>query len=192
MPSCRPVGRDSILLASLEQAVDDLRKKLGYDMDRWQYGQAAYKHAYIRHPLSGALDEEMRRRFDVGPAPRGGYSYTVNNTGGGDIGRAYVYSGQTGGLLWTFTGEAAGDALGFSVSGAGDVNNDGYDDLIAGAYNSDAGGANAGRAYVYSGQTAGVLWTFTGEATGDQFGGSVSGAGDVDNDGYADLIIGGR
>ena len=78
------VGRDSLLLASLVQAVDDLRQKLGSNMDRWQYGQEAYKHAYIRHPLSGALDEDMRSRFDVGPAPRGGYSYTVNNTGGGD------------------------------------------------------------------------------------------------------------
>ncbi|MFC1640354.1 penicillin acylase family protein, partial [Gemmatimonadota bacterium] len=77
-------GRDSILLASLEQAVDDLRQKLGANMDRWQYGQEAYKHVYISHPLSGALDDEMRRRFDVGPAPRGGYSYTVNATGSGD------------------------------------------------------------------------------------------------------------
>ena len=77
-------GRDSILLASLEQAADDLRQKLGSNIDRWQYGQDAYKHAYIRHPLSRAVDEETRGRLDVGPVPRGGNSYTINNSGSGD------------------------------------------------------------------------------------------------------------
>ena len=77
-------GRDSVVLMSLEQAVSDLREKLGSNMDRWQYGQESYKHAYIRHPMSRAVDEATRRRLDVGPAPRGGYGYTVNNTGGGD------------------------------------------------------------------------------------------------------------
>jgi hypothetical protein len=113
-----------------------------------------------------------------------------NDAGGSDAGRAYVYSGQTSGLLWTFTGEAASDYFGYSVSGAGDVNNDGYDDLIVGAGRNDVGGEEAGRAYVYSGQTGGVLWTFTGESAGDHFGQSVSGAGDVNNDGYDDLIVG--
>jgi len=65
-------------------------------------------------------------------------------------GRAYVYSGQSGGLLCTFTGEAAYDWFGRSVSGAGDVDDDGYADLIVGAYGNDAGGIQAGRAYVYS------------------------------------------
>jgi hypothetical protein len=115
-----------------------------------------------------------------------------NDAGGADAGRAYVYSGQTGGPLWTFTGEATGDGFGWSVSGAGDVNNDGYDDLIVGARHNDAGGTDAGRAYVYSGQTGGLLWTFTGEAAGDRLGTSVSGAGDVNNDGYSDVIVGAR
>jgi hypothetical protein len=110
--------------------------------------------------------------------------------GGPFVGRAYVYSGQTGALLYTFTGAAAGDYFGYSVSGAGDVNKDGYADLIVGACQNDAGGPNAGRAYVYSGQTGALLYTFTGEAISDYFGHSVSGAGDVNNDGYADLIVG--
>jgi hypothetical protein len=113
-----------------------------------------------------------------------------NDVGGISAGRAYVYSGQTGGVLWTFTGEAAGDYLGWSVSGAGDVNNDGYADLIVGAPYNDGGGMSAGRAYVYSGQTGGLLYTFTGEASYDNCGHSVSGAGDVTNDGYDDLIVG--
>ena len=113
-----------------------------------------------------------------------------NNSGGATAGRAYVYSGQNGAVLHTFTGEAAGDKLGVSVSGAGDVNNDGFADLIVGARENDAGGNNAGRAYVYSGQNGALLHTFTGEAADDWFGNHVSGAGDVNNDGFADLIVG--
>ena len=101
-----------------------------------------------------------------------------------------VWAQCTHGELYTFTGEAAYDRFGFSVSGAGDVNNDGYSDLIVGAVWNDAGGSSAGRAYVYSGQTGGLLYTFTGEAADDRFGVSVSGAGDVNNDGYDDLIVG--
>ena len=113
-----------------------------------------------------------------------------NQAGGYDAGRAYVYSGQTGVLLWTFTGEAAEDRLGESVSGAGDVNNDGFDDLIVGAQWNDAGGDESGRAYVFSGSNGDTLHVFTGEAAHDLFGASVSGAGDVNDDGYADLIVG--
>jgi hypothetical protein len=48
-----------------------------------------------------------------------------------------------------FDGEAASDCLGFSVSGAGDVDNDGYDEVIVGAYCNDDGGEDAGKAYVF-------------------------------------------
>jgi len=113
-----------------------------------------------------------------------------NDAGGTNAGRAYVYSGETGAVLWTFTGEAAGDEFGTSVSGAGDVNNDGLGDLIVGAPENDAAGFDDGRAYVYSGQTGAVLFTFTGETDYDYFGWSVSGAGDVNNDGWDDLIVG--
>lgn len=77
-------GRDALLLRSLEEAIGDLSDKLGDDREDWLYGQARYKHALIRHPLSDAVDEETRRLLDVGPAPRGGNSYTLNNSGGGD------------------------------------------------------------------------------------------------------------
>ena len=77
-------SRDMLLLSTLEQAVDDLRQKLGRNMDDWVYGQADYKHATIRHPLSPAVDAATRARLDVGPVPRGGHGYTVGNTGNGD------------------------------------------------------------------------------------------------------------
>ena len=74
-----------------------------------------------------------------------------NDLGGDDAGRVYVYSGATGSLLRTFTGEATGDYFGWSVSAAGDVTGDGSADLIVGAERQDGGGGDAGRAYVYSG-----------------------------------------
>ena len=77
-------GRDKLLATSLEQAVVELTKKLGSDMTRWQYGQDAYHHALIRHPLSAAVRPDVRKQLDVGPTPRGGDSYTVTATGGGD------------------------------------------------------------------------------------------------------------
>ena len=77
-------GRDAVLLRSLEEAVAELRTKLGGDMGRWQYGQPDYKHATIYHPLSRAVPADLAARFTVGPLPRGGNSSTLNNTGGGD------------------------------------------------------------------------------------------------------------
>jgi len=113
-----------------------------------------------------------------------------------DNGRAYIYFG---GLVMnnvadvTLSGENAGNYFAYSVSFAGDVNGDGYDDVIAGAFGNDAGGNNAGRAYIYFGgpvmdNDADVI--LTGAADGDYFAQSVSSAGDVNGDGYADVIVG--
>jgi hypothetical protein len=91
------------------------------------------------------------------------------------------------------TGEAAGDEFGISVSGAGDVNGDGYADVIVGAWGNDAGGSGAGRAYVYYGAAfanSAADLIFTGEAASDFFSRFASGAGDLTGDGLADVIVG--
>ena len=119
-------------------------------------------------------------------------AFGFDHFGGGGAGRAYVFSGRTGDTIYVFTGEAVGDGLGISVASAGDVDNDGFDDLIVGAYHNDAGGSAAGRAYVFSGKTGDTIYVFTGEAAGDWFGESVASAGDVNNDGFDDLIVGAR
>jgi acyl-homoserine lactone acylase PvdQ len=77
-------GRDRVLTASLEQTIAELTKKLGPDPTRWQYGQDAYHHALIHHPLSPAINADTRKMLDVGPMPRGGDSYTITATGGAD------------------------------------------------------------------------------------------------------------
>ncbi|MBV6479508.1 MAG: hypothetical protein HGGPFJEG_02282 [Ignavibacteria bacterium] len=117
----------------------------------------------------------------------GAYGYTSNT------GRAYVYFG--GATMdniadVNMTGEATGNRFGASVSSAGDVNADGYSDVIAGAYVYNS---YTGRVYLYYGgssvnNTADVV--MTGEATNIYFGYSISNAGDVNRDGFQDVIIG--
>ena len=131
-----------------------------------------------------------------------------NDEGGNSAGQSYLIFGNSSGWIMdfelanasaSFIGEAADDTAGWSVSGAGDVNNDGYDDILIGAKGNDDGGGAAGQAYLIFGKAAG--WTmdfnltnasasYIGEDANDFAGYSVSGAGDVNGDGYDDLLIG--
>lgn len=77
-------ARDALLAGTFEAAVHQLADKLGDDLPTWTYGQENFKHILIRHPLSRAVSGATRTLLDVGPLPRGGYNYSVNNTGGGD------------------------------------------------------------------------------------------------------------
>jgi hypothetical protein len=93
----------------------------------------------------------------------------------------------------TFDGVVAGDEYGRSVSSAGDVNGDGFDDVIIGAPKNNAGGISSGRAYIFFGGTVinnSVDVILTGGAVNNYFGRSVSSAGDVNSDGYDDVIVG--
>jgi hypothetical protein len=97
---------------------------------------------------------------------------------------------EEGDPYYTFFGESAYDYFGGDVSGAGDVNNDGFEDVIVGAIGHDEGGSFAGCAYVFSGQDGSVLYRLIGEEAGDYFGSSVCGVGDIDQDGYDDFMVG--
>ena len=107
-------------------------------------------------------------------------------------GLARIYSGKTGAHVRTLIGEHTDDTFGFSVWSAGDLDKDGHGDVIVGAPGSDAQGDKSGRAYVFSGATGAILFTFTGLAAGDLFGTAVAGLPDLDDDGYPDLAIGAR
>jgi hypothetical protein len=70
------------------------------------------------------------------------------------------------------------------------VNGDGHADLVVGANGDDNNGAESGSVRVYSGQDGSILYTVDGDSADDFFGDSVGGAGDVNGDGRADLIVG--
>ncbi len=113
-----------------------------------------------------------------------------------DAGRAYVFSGVDGSLLYTLVSpnEEGPGRFGVSVSGVGDVDGDGHGDVIVGADLEDPGSSpsGAGRAYVFSGADGTVLHTLVSPHEEDLgfFGRCVSGVGDVNGDGHPDVIVG--
>ena len=115
-----------------------------------------------------------------------------------DEGRVFVYYGTPSGpatfITWSADGNQASAQFGISVSTAGDVNGDGKPDLIIGANLFDNGQTNEGRAFVYHGSGTGLPvapnWTAENNVPNSQFGYSVANAGDVNGDGYGDVVMG--
>jgi hypothetical protein len=106
-------------------------------------------------------------------------------------GRVVLLSGAGGTLLHRWDGAAAGDQLGTSVAGLGDVDLDGFPDFALGAPHSAAGGADSGSVRVISGKLGSTLMTFVGPAPGAQIGTSLGAGGDADGDTFPDAILGG-
>ena len=109
-----------------------------------------------------------------------------------------VYFGSAGGVdsspAWSTEGGNA-ERLGDSVSAAGDVNGDGYGDLVVGAYLYNSGYCGEdGAAFIFLGSAiglaSGAAWTGRPEQCNAYYGQSVAGAGDVNGDGYADVLVG--
>jgi hypothetical protein len=113
-------------------------------------------------------------------------------------GAATVYLGSAAGLSlvpsWGDESDQANAQFGWSVGTAGDVNADGYDDVVVGAIYYDHGQTNEGAAVVYHGSAAGLTlipnWMGESNQADAYFGYSVGTAGDVNGDGFADVIVG--
>jgi hypothetical protein len=124
-------------------------------------------------------------------APR----YDANQT---DAGRAYLYLGSRDGLskapAWIVDGDEPGEQLGSAGGAAGDVDGDGYADIILAAPGFDGGGADIGRALVFLGSAQGPsqtpVWVVEGDGSGDRFGSGAGSAGDMDGDGDAEVAVG--
>jgi hypothetical protein len=112
-----------------------------------------------------------------------------NTAKGPSTGRVYVHSGKDGHRLLTLTGETAGEGFGTSPSNAGDVDGDGHDDLIVGAWQYAHAAISGGRAYLFSGKDGRLLRTYTCRIPGDTFGFDSVAIGDIDRDGTTDFLI---
>ncbi len=141
-------------------------------------------------------DAEFGRSMDKGDFNGDGHMDVVVGAPGSD--KAYVLFGSDTGLekspSWSYSGDAD-TAFGTSVSSA-DVNNDGFDDVLVGASNHDEDyESNAGKAFLFLGSSAGISpsakWTAMGDVDGmSYFGSCVEGVGDVNNDGFEDVMVG--
>ena len=137
----------------------------------------------------------------------------VNKDGYSDVlvGAPYYDAGQTDeGVVFLYLGSAAGlnvnpaqtlemnqasANLGISVAMAGDVNGDGYSDILAGAHQYDNGQNNEGAAFLYYGNASGVgvsPVTLEANQASAMMGYAVSSAGDVNADGFSDVVVGAR
>jgi hypothetical protein len=135
----------------------------------------------------------------------GAYS---EDDGGSNAGQVYLVFGKASGwemdtdlsaVSASFWGEDAGDWAGYFVSGAGDVDGDGYGDILIGAYGDDDLGSMSGQTYLVLGRTSGwsmdidlslAAASFRGEAAGDYAGVCIAAAGDVNGDGHDDILVG--
>ena len=181
------------------------------------YGQTAEGRAFV-YLGSGSGLSTTPVWFGEGNQVSAGFGYSaatagdVNGDGYSDIvvgafdydngqtdeGMVYLYYGSASGVLptpaWSADGDQAGAGLGIAVAPAGDVDGDGYSDIIVGAYRYDNGATDQGRALVYKGSSLGIvdepIWIKDGVTAGDEFGHAVGPAGDVDGDGYADIVVG--
>ena len=124
-----------------------------------------------------------------------------DDDGGSAAGATYLFLGGVSGSMslssaaLKLTGAASGDYSGSAVAGAGDVDGDGLDDILVGAYGEDTEGDKAGAAYLVLGGASGTLSLsdaeaiFYGDNLSDSVGDAIASAGDTDGDGFADLLI---
>jgi hypothetical protein len=157
----------------------------------WQFSVGAAS-APVDTSAGTTLDANGDGYADVAVGAWGALGPSGTNTGA-----VRVYVGSAGGVLtppaYRFYGpDGADGTFGISVASAGDVNGDGFADLVAGA---DGVSFNSGRAYVYLGSASGLGTTAATALIGPDgmnahFGYAVSSAGDVNGDGYGDVAIG--
>jgi hypothetical protein len=113
-----------------------------------------------------------------------------SRNGSANVGSIKVFSGRTGARLYTSNGNAPGSWFGLKLDGAGDVDGDGWPDLVTGSYRDGQGVFYAGGAHVISGRDGSRVFSYYGAQTQNYLGWSVGGVGDIDGDGYAEVVIG--
>jgi hypothetical protein len=152
---------------------------------------------HVLHVFAGAVPDGFGTSVSgAGDANDDGFADVMigapftTNTNGIAAGNVKVFSGKDWSQLHSFDGRHEYAYFGFSLSEAGDVDQDGHTDVIVGAPSDGVSSTRTGVAYVYSGKSGAKLHTFAPAGADSYFGYSVSRARDVDGDGYPDLIVG--
>lgn len=158
----------------------------------------AQELAYLLGDEATNLDDFGRSVADAGDINFDGYpdvlvGAPLDSAGGTTSGSVFIYSGRTGELLWTRTGDNPGDLFGWSVDGLGDLNGDGASDIIVGAPLYDNGGlgqSGGGRVYVLSPATDTIISDSVSNVLNNQIGTVVRALGDINGDSIADYAYG--
>jgi hypothetical protein len=106
------------------------------------------------------------------------------------FGQARVISGTDGGVVYSWNGSMAGGGFGWALAGGGDVDGDGRVEIVVGAPYASAAGQYSGQVHVFSGATGAELFVLNPLASSESFGTSVACNGDVNGDGWADVLVG--
>jgi hypothetical protein len=126
----------------------------------------------------GNTGDELGTGVEAAGDTNGDGTPDVVASGPAGRGIARVYSGRDGQLLHEFHSLRSDELFGSHTAGAGDVDGDGYADVIVGSPGKEGTSRSAGHAYVFSGKTGSLLESLSGERSGDQFGSTVAGYSD--------------
>ncbi|MDP6942442.1 MAG: integrin alpha [Planctomycetota bacterium] len=113
----------------------------------------------------------------------------LDDKNGTDSGSVFVYSGIDGSVITEKYGDSGGDYFGWSIAGGQDLNNDGFNDWIAGAKRDDNNGTYSGSVRAFSGKTKASLFIVSGNSSNDYFGDACAMVGDTNGDGYMDFAV---
>jgi hypothetical protein len=150
-------------------------------------------------------DESLGSAIAAGDFNRDGYADLAvgapgSNLGATNGGAVFVFYGDPRGLGsrpgTALIGKTVDGLFGSALAAVGDVNGDGYEDLVVGAYEGVADPTAAGAAYLYYGGPKGLSsapgLVLRGRTGGEQFGSALGALGDVNGDGFADFAVGAR
>jgi hypothetical protein len=200
-----PIGETVAIHSQIDQPISAIPQKLNSTRSQhikepiWQFGTNQVPVFTLDHrqiTLSSGCDVNGDGFEDL-LVGDGDYDYLYSQD---DNGRAWLFFGSTDGLNTTpdvtfnppYTNYYG--FFGANTVCAGDVNGDGYDDIMISESNYDSSGSDEGAVFVYYGSPTGPStthnWMARGNITWGHFGRSIDGAGDVNNDGYDDIIVG--
>jgi hypothetical protein len=197
-------GADGLTATSVFE-LSTVNGTIGFRLDG--LGKSGYSVSSAGDVNGDGIEDLLIGAPNYGSSTATGAAYVVfgaTNIGSSGSFDLSTLNGTTG---FRLDGVAASDSTGFHVSNAGDVNGDGFDDIVVGAHGADpsgySSGYSSGSSYVVFGKAATFAATIDlstlngttgfrldGIDAGDQSGISVSHAGDINGDGYADLLVG--